>query len=365
MEDRIAINRVDVRKRKIEKAYLIRTGEGCRLREAEGEFPETDLYISPGWIDMHTHVYDGFTSLGVDADRVGIKTGVHVVADAGSAGEATLPGLIRYVLPAHRTEIREWLNISSVGLVTMREYNDMSLLKVEDTVKAALENAPTVIGIKARSSGIIVGDKGIKPLEIAVKAARQAHLPLMVHIGEKPPDIREILRLLDRGDIITHCFHGKEGTPWLPDGTPIPELRSAWERGVRMDVGHGAASFSFDIFKRAVSHPLPPFSISTDMHIRNVNGPVFSLAVTMTKLMSCGLPLIDTIMGVTQIPAQTLGMTDRMDLDGPIRSATIFRVADSRPDTPPLRDSMRNAIIPQKLILPTGVIYDGRYQTLD
>lgn len=365
MEKKIAVNKVDVQNRKIEPAYLIWDDRSCRLERPDGEFPKTDLYISPGWIDLHTHVCDGFTSLGVDADRIGLRTGVHLVADAGSCGEATLPGLVRYVVPAHKTQIREWLNISSVGLVTMREYRDLSQLKVEETVKAALENAPTVVGIKVRSSGIIVENQGLKPLETAVIAARKARLPLMVHIGERPPEIRDVLNLLDRGDVITHCFHGKEGGPWQPDGSPIPELRRAWSRGVRMDVGHGAASFSYDVFRRALAHGLPPFSISTDMHIRNVRGPVYSLALTMTKLFCCGLPLLDTVTGVTKIPAETIGLSGWNDLGDTVRRATLFRVRACGADMPPMKDAAGEMLTPQNVILPVGVICGGTYRAVE
>jgi dihydroorotase len=111
-------------------------------------------------------------------------------------------------------------------------------------------------------------------------------LPLMVHIGEPPPHVEDILDLLDAGDVITHCFHGKASHPWELSGEPIPALKRALDRGVLIDVGHGAGSFSFEVAKKAISAGNLPFSISTDAHALNLHGPVYDLPTTMTKMMA-------------------------------------------------------------------------------
>src|SRR6185437_13411211 len=96
-------------------------------------------------------------------------------------------------------------------------------------------------------------EMGLLPLQLGRLVARTAGLPLLVHIGEAPPLIEDVLDLLDAGDVITHCFHGKVGGPWQPDGRPVPALARALDRGVLLDVGHGAASFSFAVAERAIA----------------------------------------------------------------------------------------------------------------
>jgi dihydroorotase len=322
---------------------------------------DSGLYLSPGWIDLHAHVYDGVASLSVPADAIGLNTGVHLLADAGSSGEATLPGLRDYVAPRFRAEVRAWLNISSVGLVHLREVSDLSLINVDKTVKAALDNRPFVCGIKVRSSGAIVGELGLQPLQLAVLAAREAALPLMVHIGEAPPLIDDILDLLGEGDVVTHCYHGKIGRPWLPDGKPRPSLQRALERGVKLDVGHGAASFSFDVCRKALAAGVPPHTISTDAHIRNVNGPVYDLPTTMTKLWESGMPLADVIAAVTAAPAQILRLGGWCRLGETVERATLFRLENAAGGQRKYRDASGQERMPSQEIVPVAVVSGGAF----
>lgn len=347
-------------------ARLERSDVGLTLHRdgAAAGGPEPDLLLGPGWIDLHAHVYDGMTSISVPADAVGLRTGVHLIADAGSAGEATLPGFMKYVAPAAETEIRAWLNISSIGLVHMREVAELTHIDVDRTIKTALDNRHFICGIKVRSSGAIVGTMGLQPLQLAVLAAREAGLPVMVHIGEAPPRIDDVLDLLDEGDVVTHCFHGKTGHPWSREGSPGEALLRALERGVILDVGHGAASFSFDIFRNAVGKGIPAFSISTDVHVRNINGPVYDLPTTMTKLLSCGLPLEDVIAGVTAVPAAVLRLSDWCSLEGVLNRATLFRMTSGQPDGRVYRDANGTHIVPERVIIPQAVITGGQIKWL-
>jgi dihydroorotase len=366
MNDSMLVQVIDPVQKTTYRAFLQKTAEGHRLeRSPEADrLPAPDVYLSPGWIDLHAHVYDGVASLSVPADDVGLNTGVHLVVDAGSAGEATLPGFRKYVAPHFRTEIKAWLNISSIGLVHLREVADLSLINVERTVQAVLDNAPFVCGVKVRSSGAIVGVMGVQPLQLAKLAAREAKVPLMVHIGEGPPLIDEVLDLLDEGDVITHCFHGKIGHPWQADGLPGPALERALARGVRLDVGHGAASFSFDICRKALAAGYPPFSISTDVHIRNIAGPVYDLPTTMTKFLSCGMALSDIIAAVTAAPADVLCLKQWCRLDGVLEHATLFTIANGPAQGRMYRDAKGQEIFPDQAIVPTAVITPDGFKPL-
>lgn len=330
----------------------------CLDYDAAAPHSET-MYLSPGWVDLHAHVYDGVTQISVRPDRVGLDQGVHLLADAGSAGQATVRGLIDYVIPTARTTVKAWLNIGSHGLVHLREVSDISYLDVDATLAAISSASDILCGIKVRSSGAIVGALGLQPLRLARLAAREAALPLLVHVGEAPPDISEVLDLLDDGDVVTHCYHGKTGNPWRRDGSPTPALQRALDRGVLLDVGHGAASFDIDVARAAVAGGYPPHSISTDIHVRNIAGPVYSLAAVMTKMLDCGLPLRDVISSVTSRPRRTLRANDAWIETGMIRHATLFRLDSEAPPGRRYVDSGGKVSEPDQHLVPVATIVDG------
>jgi dihydroorotase len=366
MNDSLAVNVIDPLKSTVYPARLIHTDEGYRLDRTSlsGQALASDLYLSPGWIDLHTHIYDGVAPLSVPVDQVGLNTGVHLAVDAGSAGEATIKGLYEYVAPRFQTEIRSWLNISSIGLVHLREVSDLSMINVDRTVQAILKNQPFVCGVKVRSSGMIVGSMGLQPLQLALLAARETGVPLMVHIGEAPPLIEDVLDLLREGDVVTHCFHGKIGHPWEADGRPEPALERALARGVLLDVGHGAASFNFDICQKALDAGYPPFSISTDIHNGNINGPVYDLPVTMSKFLACGMTLEKIVAAVTLAPAEVLRLEDWCRLDGILKKATLFRISDGPIPRRGFWDAQGNERVPQQMIIPSAVITGDEYQEI-
>jgi dihydroorotase len=324
------------------------------------------LYITPGWADLHTHVFHGSTQISIRPDRAGLETGVHLVADAGSAGHMTVRGLIDYVMPTARTPVRIWLNIGSHGLVHLRETADPSFIDVDATIAAVHATGQAVCGIKVRSSGAIVGGMGLQPLALGRLVAREVGLPLMVHIGEAPPLIDDVLGLLDEGDVVTHCFHGKTGRPWLPDGTPIPALRAALDRGVLLDVGHGAASFDATVARAAVGAGFAPTTISTDIHVRNAAGPVYDLAAVMTKMLYCGMDLAAVIASVTTAPRQVLGQpaSPWVQPDGKIVHATIFQMTDHLPAGRRCVDAAGRTMSPTRHIVPVGVVVDGTHREL-
>lgn len=338
----------------------LQANAGGLLRIDERVTGSARLHVSPGWVDLHSHIYDGVTQISVRPDRVGLDHGVHLLADAGSAGQATVRGLIDYVVPRAETGIRVWLNIGSHGLVHLREVADPTFIDVDATLAAVHTYRDVICGVKVRSSGQIVGAMGLQPLQLARLVATEARLPLMVHVGEAPPPITDVLDLLDAGDVVTHCFHGKTGRPWHSDGTATPALRRALERGVLLDVGHGAASFDVRVARSAVAAGTHPHSISTDIHVRNIDGPVFDLATVMTKLLDCGLTLSEVVRCVTANPRRTIGIDDPwLGRDGTIRHATVFRVTEQAPPGRRYVDAAGTALQPRRHIVPVATIQDG------
>jgi dihydroorotase len=268
-------------------------------------------YISPGWADLHVHVWYGGSDFSVRANQAGLARGVTAMADAGSAGEASFHGLREYVIDRQRETVRAFVNIGSIGLVAANRVSELfgpGSVDMDRTRRVIAANRDVICGIKVRCSGIVVGPWGIEPLRMARALASEFDLPLMVHIGEAPPDIEEVLETVVSGDIVTHCFHGKRGTALFETPARVALVAQAVARGVRFDVGHGAASYSFAMAESAINAGFVPFSISTDLHRRNVDGPVYDLATTASKLLAVGLPLNECVEAITNRPRSVLGL---------------------------------------------------------
>ncbi len=297
-----------------------------RVIEAQG------LIASPGWIDIHVHVFKGAGTVGVDADKVaGIAKGVTTVVDTGSAGAATWEGFREYVIERSVTRVLGYVNIS-----LMRGpgpwHGDWENFDQNWTVKTAEQEAAAgnCIGIKVLASQRHVGNLGIIPLELAVQAKRLSGTRLMVHLGNPPPLITDVLNMLDKDDVVTHCWHGKGQGILGRDNTPLPETWAAVERGVRFDIGHGQSSFGFETARHAMAAGLPLHSISTDIHGGNVNGPVFDMATTMAKFLHLGFSLQDVIRLSTISPAETIGRDSELGSlkTGNCADLTLFKVID-------------------------------------
>ncbi|UUZ84921.1 hypothetical protein LJK88_15700 [Paenibacillus sp. P26] len=164
-----------------------------------------------------------------------------------------------------------------------------------------------IVGLKARISKSVVRDSGIEPLVLARKFSDETGLPLMVHIGSGPPDIKEIVPPLRSRDVITHYLNGKKNNLFDEEGRPLQVLTDAIARGVHLDVGHGTASFSFQVAAAAKKHGIGLNTISTDLYRGNrLNGPVYSLANVLTKFLYLGYSLEEVIAAVTVRAAEWL-----------------------------------------------------------
>ena len=354
------VNIIDPVKQTISTALMEERNGGVvllPLRDAENEaWP----YLSPGWIDLHCHVFHGTTSFGICPDQIGYSHGVHMLVDAGSSGAETSLGFTEYVVKRNRTPVKAFLNISDIGLVTMQEYADMRRCSAERAISCFEANREFYVGIKVRSSHLIVEDKGILPLQRALRASRALKCPLMVHMGEMPPSNEEILQYLGQGDIISHCFHGKCEPLWEEDGTPIPALEKALERGVLLDTAHGAASYSHRVALAAIKNGFRNFIISTDLHQRSINSPVYSLAHTMGKLYAAGLTKMELINSVTVLPAKAIGLYNWGDCLE--QEATLFYLRPRKEDDAPFTDASGCEIPVGQVIEPFANIICGHLE---
>ena len=285
-------------------ANSIPRSEALNVIDASGRI------VTPGWIDVHVHVYDGVAPLGIPADPNCIAKGVTTAIDAGSAGAHTFPGLRKYVINTAETRILALLNISVVGQSTLSRDNPWGELLDLRYANAALaartieRHRDVIVGMKVRLTRNIAGEHDLEALRRAREAADAAALPLMVHIGGSHSTVPEILSLMKPGDVITHSFRGGEGGILDDDGRVHDEILESVASGVHLDIGHGAGSFSFDTAETALEQGLMPGTISSDVHQFNVHGPVFDLATTVSKFLYLGLSLEEAIRRVTSNPSQ-------------------------------------------------------------
>ncbi len=309
--------------------------KGLITNSAPSEFKIIDCknsYLSPGWSDLHVHIWYGGSDVSIRANEAGFKRGVTTLVDAGSAGEATFHGLKEYVIDRQRETIKAFINIGSIGLVACNripELIDERFIDIDRTLKVIEENKDIICGIKVRASGVIVGSWGITPVQIARKVAEIAKLPMMVHIGEPPPTLNQIFDLLRPGDVVTHCFNGKNPGSISDSPQIFANAKRLAEEGVFMDVGHGAASYNFEVAKEAIDNGLKPYSISTDLHGWNLHGPVYDLATTVSKLYAAGLSLEECVNAISYNPRNFLDLENAASLSvGSKADFTIFDIDD-------------------------------------
>jgi dihydroorotase len=268
--------------------------------------------VTPGLIDLHTHVYWGGTSLGVAPEAYARKSAVATLIDTGSAGPGNFAGFREHIIAPSKPRILAYLNISFAGIyafsrrVNVGESGDHRLLAPSDAVDVADRNRDVIVGIKVRVGRHASGEQGIMPLQIARQAAERLGMRMMVHIDEPPPTLEEVLALMRPGDVLTHCFRPFPNTPATIDGKVESFVLAARQRGIIFDVGHGMGSFAFRTARAMLAQQFMPDCISSDVHALCIDGPAFDLLTTMSKFLCLGMPLTDVIRSTTENPARAL-----------------------------------------------------------
>ncbi|MEI4959863.1 amidohydrolase/deacetylase family metallohydrolase [Aeromonas caviae] len=287
------------------------------------------VHVSAGWIDGHTHCYPASPLYHDEPDKVGVESGVTTVIDAGSTGADDVDDFQR-IAATCKTRVHALLNISRIGLLRQNELADPADIDPVLAQAAIRRHPGFIVGIKARMSGSVVGESGLQPLRMA-KQIQQANgnLPLMVHVGNTPPDLDEIVALLGEGDLLTHCFNGKPNRILTPAGELRQAVREAMRRGLLLDIGHGGASFSFEVAELAIAQGILPHTISSDIYCKNrIKGPVYSLAHVMSKFFAIGMTLEQLLACVTHQAADALRLPGKGRLEvGADADITLFEVS--------------------------------------
>jgi len=325
----------------------------------------TGLIVTPGLIDLHTHVYWGGTSLGVDADAFACASAVTTAVDTGSAGPGNYPGFKKHVIEKSTARILVYLHVSFAGIfafsntIAVGESHDARLMAPVDAVRVAKSDPDNIIGIKVRIGRHASGPSGIDPLIIALQVADATGLPVMCHIDEPPPSNEAVVDMLRPGDVLTHCFRPFPNSPLNGNGTVKDSVLAARARGVIFDIGHGMGSFGWDTARGMMAQGFPPDVISSDVHTLCINGPAYDLVTTLSKFLPLGMSLPEIIRASTEAPARAVR---RPDL-GTLRpgSAGDVSVLSLREGSFDLEDTLRETVTVPERIFAEGCVIGGKW----
>ena len=274
--------------------------------------------VTPGFIDLHVHAFDGFGGMNPDHDCLG--RGVTTVVDCGSTGYLGIGAFVKYIVKPSTTRVRALVNIAALGLIAggsnaatadhdpsqgfLGVMNNPDWVYPQFTGRAAEQNKPHVVGIKVRLEKNVQGSRDVECLKMGLEAAEAAGLPLMAHIDDPYSPLPDILKLLRKGDVFTHIFNGHEHGILDASGKVLPEVLEARARGVFMDPAQGRSHFSFKVIDKCLQQNFLPDTISTDLNSPSTISVVFDLPTMVSKFMMLGMSLDQAIERVTAVPAR-------------------------------------------------------------
>jgi dihydroorotase len=272
--------------------------------------------VTPGLIDMHTHVYKYGITLNVDSDVVGFQNGVTTVLDCGSTGSASFMGLRKYVMETVQTRVYALLNISSIGLIVTNEiYLDPAMINARASINTITQNRDRIMGIKVRVNGKhsdLAHD--LEVMKTAREVADATGLPIMMHWSVEP----DLLAMLKRGDVLAHPFNPGPsmnssnlfGADTQADKV-LPQILALKDRGIYVDGTLATTHTSWAVIEKAFSQGFYPDALSTDIG-RAPDGTPASVLVCMTTALNLGMPLEQIIAGVTSTPAKIMNFPEKV-----------------------------------------------------
>jgi dihydroorotase len=343
---------------------IVEVGPALLEKEARRTVSARDLYVTPGLIDIHAHVFVNAHDMGGQTDHFCQQSGVTTLCDAGSTGSATFAGL-RHVLDTEvRTRVRAFVNLSAIGIVGTSRGGELSHFPYADPegcARTIIENPDIAIGVKLRYGPGLVWEYTTEPVKMARRTAAMAGVPFMIHITDSPIPLPEILAEMAPGDIVTHCYHGRANGIMGPEKQLLlKEVVEAQRHGIVFDCAHGRNHFSFAMIEKALDQGFLPDTISTDLTVTSATkGPVWDLATTMSKLLHFGMSLDDLVTRATSAPAKIMGYEGTVGTLRPGANADIALI-ERRNGNFAMTDSDGNTVTAKERLVARMTLKDGR-----
>ena len=321
--------------------------------------------VLPGLVDMHAHVFINAHDMGGQTDQFCRRSGVTTLCDAGSTGSATFAGL-RHVLDREvRTRVRAFVNLSAIGITGTTRGGELAHFPYADPegcARTISENPDLAIGVKLRFGPGLVWEYSAEPVKLARRTADMAGgVPMMMHITDSPVPLPELIAHMKPGDIVTHCYHGRNhGIMGQEKQFVLKEVVEAQRAGVIFDCAHGRSHFNFRMIEKALDQGFLPDTISTDLTTTSATqGPAWDLPTTMTKLLHFGMPLDEIVRRATAVPARIMGYAGTVGTLKPGANADVS-VFELRDGSFELRDTDGDTITAKRRLLAHMTVKDGR-----
>ncbi|HUB34685.1 MAG TPA: amidohydrolase/deacetylase family metallohydrolase [Bryobacteraceae bacterium] len=298
----------------ISNGKIARVAPNIAASQAKQTVDATGLYVTPGLIDIHTHVYvwQDMAGEGVQPDAFSFRSGVTTMVDAGSSGADSFADFRDRIIKHSKTRVLAFLNIVHAGMGTGHE-NDPAQMDFEAAARVAKANPDIIVGFKSAH----YAGPGWASVDGAVKAGNLTGLPVMVDFGQITATRNINALFLDHlrpGDIYTHCFSGHRDE-LLATGKLNPAMEAGRKRGIIFDIGFGAGSFYWYVAVPAYAEHFYPDSISSDLHTSSMNGGMKTIPNVMSELMSLGSSVQDVVRMTTSAPAKEIHHPQLGNLD--------------------------------------------------